>query len=123
MKKYYILAVDDEPINLLILEELFEEYELVCVSSAIECLDLLACRRADLILMDVNMPHMSGLEACQQIRQRPNCVDIPIIMLSALASEADIALGLKSGADGYITKPFDDTFMDIIHGYLIESSI
>ena len=59
----------------------------------------------DLILLDIMMPEMSGLEACQEIRKN---WDIPIIMLTALGDKADIVRGLNIGADDYISKPFDE---------------
>jgi DNA-binding response OmpR family regulator len=60
----------------------------------------------DLAVLDVMMPGMSGLEVCQELRQNPATANIPVILLTAMAREADIAAGLAAGADDYIVKPF-----------------
>jgi two-component system phosphate regulon response regulator PhoB len=60
----------------------------------------------DLAVLDVMMPGMSGLEVCQELRQDPATANIPVILLTAMAREADIAAGLAAGADDYIVKPF-----------------
>lgn len=109
MTKHYILAADDEPMNQMILEELLEgDYELVCVDNGVECVESVKKRRPDLILMDINMPEMDGLEACRQIKVQTEMANLPIIMVSALASETEIEIGLAAGGDAYISKPFDE---------------
>jgi DNA-binding response OmpR family regulator len=60
----------------------------------------------DLMILDLNLPVLSGLEVCRILRARPNSVHVPIIMLTARTSEADRVVGLDVGADDYITKPF-----------------
>jgi len=67
-----------------------------------------ACRNArpDLAILDIMMPGMSGLEAMRAIREDPSLSDLPVILLTARAQEADVETGLSSGADDYITKPF-----------------
>ncbi len=60
----------------------------------------------DLAVLDVMMPGMSGLEVCRELRQDPATAHIPVILLTAMAREADIAAGLAAGADDYIVKPF-----------------
>jgi two-component system response regulator MtrA len=60
----------------------------------------------DLAVLDVMMPGMSGLEVCQELRQDPATARVPVILLTAMAREADIAAGLAVGADDYIVKPF-----------------
>jgi DNA-binding response OmpR family regulator len=60
----------------------------------------------DLAVLDVMMPGRSGLEVCQELRQDPATANIPVILLTAMAREADIAAGLAAGADDYIVKPF-----------------
>ena len=62
--------------------------------------------RYDLILLDLMLPQMDGLEICRNLRSRPQTSDIPIIMLTAKAEESDRIVGLEIGADDYITKPF-----------------
>jgi DNA-binding response OmpR family regulator len=60
----------------------------------------------DLAVLDIMMPGMSGLEVCQELRKDPATAKIPVILLTALAREADITAGLAAGADDYIVKPF-----------------
>jgi DNA-binding response OmpR family regulator len=60
----------------------------------------------DLAILDIMMPGMSGLEACRELRQDPATAHVPVILLTALAQEDDIAAGLAAGADDYIVKPF-----------------
>lgn len=121
MSKPYILAADDEPMNLMILEELLEdEYELVCVENGVECLESVRNHRPDLILMDINMPEMDGLEACRQIKAMTDVASFPIIMVSALASETEVETGLAAGADDYISKPFDEEeLLRVIQTFLV----
>jgi len=109
MSKKYILAADDEPMNTLILEELLEDdYELLCVENGAECVAAVKERHPDLVLLDINMPVMDGYQACKEIKAHEGCADLPIIMVSALASEKDVAKGLSCLADAYVTKPFNE---------------
>jgi two-component system phosphate regulon response regulator PhoB len=62
--------------------------------------------RPRLIILDVMLPHMTGLQVCQQLRRNPDTRNIPVIMLSARGQETDEIQGMKSGADEYMTKPF-----------------
>ena len=82
----------------------FEGYEVIVVSDGEEAVRTAAEQSPDLILLDVMMPKMDGLEACQRIRQSGFMV--PILMLTAKSQEIDIVRGLEAGADDYITKPF-----------------
>jgi len=120
MTKPYILAADDEPMNQMILEELLDDkYELVCVENGVQCIESVKNRKPDLILMDVNMPEMGGIEACQKIKQLEGCGNLPIIMVSALASEFEIEQGMDAEADAYITKPFnDEQLLEAVQAYL-----
>ena len=103
----YILAADDEPANQFLLEELLGEYyELAVVGDGVACLDSIKQRIPDLLLLDVSMPFMSGLEVCHTLRQDDLTDNIPIIILSASATDDDKARGIKAGANGYVTKPF-----------------
>jgi len=120
MNNYYILAVDDEELNLIILKELLaDKHELSCIKNGLDCLSSVNEKRPDLILMDVNMPGMSGLEACSILKKHSSTSSIPIIMLSALASTVEIEEGLKMGADAYIPKPFEEKqLLDTVNKYL-----
>jgi two-component system KDP operon response regulator KdpE len=100
-----ILVVDDEPQIRRVLKTALTAagYIVVDAKSAEECFGKLREDRFDLVLLDVNMPGTSGLEACQQIRSHS---DVSIIMLTVRNSEADKVAALDAGADDYVTKPF-----------------
>ena len=100
-----ILMVDDET-EILKLMEIYvrnEGYTLLTASHGLEALEILRTHKVDLIILDVMMPQMDGIEACMRIREENNT---PIIMLSAKSQEIDKIAGLSIGADDYVTKPF-----------------
>jgi len=100
-----ILLVDDEQaIQTLLSYPLQKEgYEVVHASDGREALARFAERPVDLVVLDVMLPRVDGLEVCRRLRERST---VPIIMLTAKAEEIDKVLGLELGADDYITKPF-----------------
>jgi two-component system alkaline phosphatase synthesis response regulator PhoP len=101
-----ILVVEDEPNMVVGLRDNFEfeGYEVLTARDGVEGLQLALEESPDLVVLDVMMPRMSGLEVCKQLRaQRPS---IPIIMLTARGQEVDKVVGLELGADDYVTKPF-----------------
>ena len=101
-----ILVVDDE--KTLVKGMKFnlenEGYEVECAYDGTSALELAREGRFDLILLDVMMPEMDGLEACMKIREFSN---VPIIMLTAKSEDADKLMGFECGADDYLTKPFN----------------
>lgn len=101
-----ILVVDDEA--LLVKGIRFnlqsEGYEVITASDGLEALQTLQEHKPDLIILDVMMPNMDGLTACQKIREFSN---IPIILLTAKADDMDKLIGFDHGADDYLTKPFN----------------
>ncbi len=101
-----ILVVDDEA--LLVKGIRFnlqnEGYEVITGSNGLEALQLTKTENPDLIILDVMMPEMDGLTACSQIRQFS---DVPIILLTAKTEDMDKLFGFESGADDYLTKPFN----------------
>lgn len=108
----FILCVDDEPINLTIMEELLQDrYDLSTKKSGESCLEEVAAQKPDLILLDVNMPDMDGLETCRQLKADPENADIPVIFISALASHAELMAGYEAGGEDYITKPFSEEIL------------
>ncbi len=110
--KAFILCVDDEPINIAIMEELLaDNYQLQSVSSGEACLKVVGQQRPDLILLDVNMPGMDGLETCSRLRGDPLTADIPVVFVSALATESELMAGYQAGGDDYITKPFSEDIL------------
>ena len=100
-----ILLVDDEEsIQTLLAYPLRKEgYEVVVAGDGQEGLDQFAAGRFDLVVLDVMMPRIDGIEVCRRLRSRSQ---VPIIMLTARDDEVDKVLGLEIGADDYITKPF-----------------
>lgn len=106
MDKETILVVDDEKeIRDLIGIYLDNDgYKVLKASNGLEALSILEKEDVDLILLDIMMPNMDGMEACMKIRQDKN---MPIIMLSAKSEDMDKIMGLTTGADDYVTKPFN----------------
>src|SRR5690349_20337341 len=103
-----ILAVDDDGYNLTILEVLLQDqYQVLSVNRGQDALDMLIQHPVDLILLDISMPDMDGLETLRHIRCKPETADIPVILISALNDTQDITYGLEAGANDYITKPID----------------
>jgi two-component system response regulator PrrA len=101
-----VLVVDDDGPSRLLLGIVCGARGLAVIEAArgADALCAAVQRRPDLILLDVSLPDISGLEVCRQVREAG--MDIPILMLSGHADPADVARGLKFGADGYLTKPF-----------------
>jgi len=104
-----ILIVDDEPFNLDLLEqELMDyDYRLERAGDGVEALEKTASFKPDVILLDYMMPRMNGLEVVKQLRGNPEHKGIPVILLTAKATQEDKVAGLDAGADDYVTKPFD----------------
>ena len=101
-----ILVVDDE--ELLVKGIRFnlqkDGYDIICGSNGLEAVQLAKEQSPDLILLDIMMPKMDGLDACARIREFS---DVPIILLTAKTEDMDKLLGFEQGADDYITKPFN----------------
>lgn len=102
-----ILLVDDEPTNIHVLSLMLEgEYELFTAYHGDEVLKLLQSERIDLVIADMMMPGMSGIELTQRIRLTHSIIDLPIIIATVRDSDKDIELAYQAGANDYITKPF-----------------
>jgi len=104
-----ILIVDDEPFNLDLLEQELMDYDYV-LERATDGVDALAKAdsfRPDIILLDYMMPKMNGLEVVRALRQSERHKSVPVILLTAKATQEDKVAGLDAGADDYVTKPFD----------------
>ncbi len=121
MNKPYILSVDDEEINQEIIVDLLEDnFDIKIVSGGRDCLESVSNKLPQLILLDVNMPDMNGLETCIALKQNQQSKNIPIIFVSALASPAEIQAGFDAGVNEYVTKPFDEyRLIEIINSYLV----
>jgi DNA-binding response OmpR family regulator len=104
--KHQVLVVDDEPQARSLLASCLAGcgYDAIAVATGEEALDELDRRAVSLVLLDVMLPGMSGLEVCRLLRERG--MHVPVILLTARATEADRVLGLDLGADDYVTKPF-----------------
>ena len=106
MDKERILIVDDEK-EIRDLIEIYlksEGYKTIKAENGEEALDILKTEEVDLIILDIMMPKLNGIEACLKIREER---EMPIIMLSAKSEDLDKILGLNTGADDYLTKPFN----------------
>ena len=108
MVKERILAVDDEEdiLELIRFNLEREGYQMICAASGDSALKSLRKSSPDLIVLDLMLPDMDGLEITRILKADPITRSIPIIMLTAKGEEADIVTGLELGADDYITKPF-----------------
>lgn len=105
-----LLVIDDESQMCYLLKLIFggAGAEVYTVTDGKQGLKALVEQRPDLILLDIMMPGMDGLETCRQIRQISS---VPVIMLTVLSREEDVVRGLRAGADDYVTKPFDRDFL------------
>jgi DNA-binding response OmpR family regulator len=101
-----ILVVEDEPKMVAGLRDNFEfeGYEVITAADGVEGLQRALGEAPDLVVLDVMMPRLSGLEVCKQLRAQRG--SIPVIMLTARGQEVDKVVGLELGADDYVTKPF-----------------
>jgi two-component system, OmpR family, alkaline phosphatase synthesis response regulator PhoP len=103
-----ILIVEDEA-DIAKLVKLYlekEGFQANVAKSGSEALTLLKSERPDLVILDLMLPEMDGIEVCKKVRSAPDTSLIPILMLTAKAEESDIIVGLELGADDYVTKPF-----------------
>jgi two-component system cell cycle response regulator len=105
-----ILVVDDQPLNVKLLEAKLtsEYYDVLTASGGAAAVRIATEERPDLILLDVMMPDMDGYEVCRILRDQPETMHIPIVMVTALSDTADRVVGLEAGADDFLTKPVDD---------------
>ena len=108
MGQSHILVVDDEPDLLELVHYTLTRagYQVYCVKSGEEALTQVEARPPDLIVLDLMLPGMDGLEICQRLKRVSQTAAIPIVMLTARSEEVDVVTGLELGADDYLTKPF-----------------
>ena len=104
-----VLVIDDEANGFAVIEGLLyrEDYDLIYVESGKEAFKRLEVITPDVILLDVMMPEMDGIEVCGHIKANPSWQHIPIIMVTALNTKEDLARSLEAGADDFITKPIN----------------
>ncbi|MEE8205313.1 MAG: response regulator transcription factor [Nitrospinaceae bacterium] len=108
-QRHSLLLVDDDPEILTLLQAKLkdEPFEIFTATEGESALNTVRTQKPDLVVLDVNLPGLSGLEICRSLKADKNTRGIPIIMLSARSEEIDRVLGLEFGADDYVTKPFN----------------
>ena len=119
-----ILVVDDEEDLLELIEYNLgkEGYRVTCVASGEEAIHEAKQTLPDLVLLDLLLPSVDGLDVCKTLKADPKTQHIPIIMLTAKSEEADVVTGLELGADDYLTKPFHkDELVARIHAIVRRS--
>lgn len=118
---YKILAIDDHPetLDIVVLTLKRFGYQVISSLSPVKGIQLAQEELPDLILLDVNMPEMDGLEACRRLRENPQLAKVPIIMFTAEDEPYQKSAGFEAGADDYLTKPTDpDEMIARIEGIL-----
>lgn len=103
-----VLVVDDEKdITALVAYHLEREgFHVLQAHDGLQALELVKRERPSLLVLDLMLPHLSGLDVCRRLRKEPDTARLPILMLTAKADETDKVLGLELGGDDYLTKPF-----------------
>lgn len=106
--KRKVLVVDDEAdmVDLLRDPLLREGFDVLSANAGREALDVVRTQSPDIVLLDLMLPDVDGLEVCRQMKWDPATAQIPVLMLTGKADEADVVLGLGIGAEDYVTKPF-----------------
>ena len=104
-----VLIIEDHPSTSEMLSNILEMEGIICISApdGQTGIELANSRKPDLILLDIMMPEMSGFDVCTKLKTDPKTSHIPIIIVSVRSTEEAIQKGKASGADEYITKPFD----------------
>ncbi|MCP9456249.1 MAG: response regulator transcription factor [Nitrospira sp.] len=103
-----ILIVEDEPDIVRLVKHYLENagFRTAVAQSGVEALTLVQSERPDLMILDLMLPELDGIEVCKRLRNTPETALLPIIMLTAKSDESDTIVGLELGADDYISKPF-----------------
>ena len=116
MARKRILIADDEPdiITLLVSILKSEDYDVITASDGAEALMAIKISHPDVVILDIMMPKLDGMQVLQKVREDTEISSIPVIMLTAKASDKDILSGYKYGANYYIPKPFE--ISDILEG-------
>jgi twitching motility two-component system response regulator PilH len=105
-----ILVVDDSPTDLSLMTAPLKQqgYEVLVASDGEEALEKAARERPHLVVLDIILPKKNGFQVCRQLKTAPETQDIKVLMLTSKTQDSDRFWGLEQGADGYMTKPFDD---------------
>jgi DNA-binding response OmpR family regulator len=104
-----IIIVEDQPAVADLLEEMLsiDEYQVIKIHSSTGALSVIQAENPDVVLLDIMMPDVSGLEVLRFMRREPGLQRIPVVIVSARTLPADIRTGLEAGATAYLTKPVD----------------
>jgi DNA-binding response OmpR family regulator len=104
-----ILIVDDDPLLLQLVEHILERdgCKTITAMDGEEALKKVETEKPDLVILDVMIPGIDGLDVCRRLRSQPGTANLPIVMVSARSKVSDRLAGLGAGADEYIAKPFD----------------
>lgn len=108
MVKPKIVLIEDEAdiADLLKLQAEIEGYKMISESDGLNGYQTIEKEKPDLVVLDLMLPGMSGLDVCRKMKGHPDLKNIPVIMISAKSEEVDVVVGLELGADDYVTKPF-----------------
>ena len=117
-----LVADDDSNLRLLVSATIGPDvYEIIEATRGTEALMLAKAKQPALIILDVGMPDLDGVEVCQRVREDPLLHDIPIIMLTSARDDADRRAGLEAGANRYLTKPFSPAeLLDVVDQLLLK---
>ncbi len=121
MKKLSIMVVDDHPDILDIAKTILERsgYVIQTADRGMKVFSLLEEKKPDLIILDVMMPHMDGLEVLERLKGTAETSSIPVILLTAQAQQEDMQRGYKLGADYYVIKPFTGAHLISVTNFLL----
>jgi CheY-like chemotaxis protein len=116
LMKHRVLVVDDNPDSVAIMRGILEGrgYDVAAAHSGTEALQFLKTETVDLVLLDIMMPEMSGMEVLQRIKEDAATGRLPVILVTAKTQDEDVLSGYQYGADYYITKPF--TAKQLLYG-------
>ena len=121
MKKK-VLLVDDSRTTLAMERMILSsgtDYDLLCANDGVEAVEKASAEVPDLILMDVVMPRMNGLEACRKLRQQESTCNLPIILVTTRGREQDVEAGFEHGCNDYLTKPIrPEELVTMVKAYL-----
>lgn len=102
-----LVVEDDAPLRDTLAYNLRAEgYQVLTASDGVSALEIARQKPVSLVLLDLMLPRLDGLEVCRQLRSKPETADIAILMLTARVEETDLVVGLELGADDYVTKPY-----------------
>jgi DNA-binding response OmpR family regulator len=115
-----VVVADDDPdiVDILVFNLTAAGYEVESAADGVAALELVTASRPDLVVLDIMMPRMDGLQVLAALKAEPDTKEIPVVMLTARASDTDLWEGWDAGADYYITKPFDLEELLRFIGYL-----